>query len=248
MCVAVLMAMRRDWLGTILGSPNTIRNYHGVYCPGTTVNMNVRAVKALYGTDLDYRWDVPFDAVEDALRAGRGVAALMLYKDMHGTPYDASPNFSGHHGIYLNRLFRADGRNWVDVADPLASGWGPGIPKGWQQWPLPFVREVMTDALSNGHVEFAFTRSTTSNERKVLFSGAHWRHRPVGPDKDPISRGAILRVVDYKRGPKWSVAGREGHRWFGVDRINGMATSTRLGDPLIWVAKGYFVGSKGTVK
>lgn len=248
MCVACLMAMRRDWLGVKLGSPISIRNYHNVYCPGTTVNMNVRAVKALYGTDLEYRWDVPWEGVEDALAANRGVAALMLYRDMHGTPFDASPNFSGHHGIYLNSMFREDGRWWVATADPLASGWGRGIPKGWQDWPRPLVREVMTDALSNGHVEFAFTRSTSSHaQRKVLYIGGRWRHKPDGRDQDAVSRGSIVRVIERKRGPRWSVAGRQGRRWYGIDRINNMSASSAVGDPVIWLPKGLFVGAGGTV-
>jgi hypothetical protein len=182
---AFATAVDRDWFGVRKGSPPAIRNKIGLFCPGTNSTQNDAAVKALYGTVMEPRFDVPWSVMLDALYAGRGVAVVIRYSVMHGTAFDACRTFDGLHWVYVNAIRRSTtGILQVQVYDPLADHRYSWIPQGPQWWPLSLLQKAAQAVQADHYVDASFTRSTVSTKR-VLYSGGKLRSKPTVASTSP---------------------------------------------------------------
>jgi hypothetical protein len=135
------------------------RQISGTWCRPTTLEDCKRAVKALYGVDLTIRYNIPRANFRSLIMSGRGAIMSIRYSVIHGTKFDASPNFYGNHGIFVNE--RRLGGFYL-VYDPLADGRRKGIPKGPQWWPgnLLYAAGQAYPGTNADHVHAAFTRDT----------------------------------------------------------------------------------------
>lgn len=208
-------AVQRDWLGVKNGSASAIRNKVGLFCPGLTNGQCDRAIGALYGTAMQTLYGISWDAWVNGVFAGKASCIIIKYSVAHGTPYDANPNFSGNHDIYVNegRFNAALGREEMLVYDPLANGRFAGCPNGPQWWPLSLIQKGV-DAL--GVVDCSFTRDTVSNVHRVLYSGAAFRAKPTVASASLLTfpKGALITATGaHVKGTRWTVNGKDGWWW-----------------------------------
>ena len=141
-------------------APSEIRSRISPYsCGGTSLDDNEAALIHLYEVNLAVKYDVPWGSFRSLIVAGRGAVVSIRYSVVHGTRFDASPNFYGNHGIYVNER-RSDGSYLV--GDPLANG-RRGLPKGWQWWPGDLLRRAAEayPGTNPGTINASFTRDTT---------------------------------------------------------------------------------------
>ena len=110
-------------------TPSEIRNrISPTHCGGTTLNQNDAAVTYLYGTDMAVRYNIPWNSFRSLIISGRGAAVSIKYSVISPTKFDASPNFRGNHGVFVNEYRASDGAYLV--YDPLADHRRAGIPQG----------------------------------------------------------------------------------------------------------------------
>jgi len=255
------MAVDRDWLGARKGGPVAIRNRIDLFCPGTSMSQNLTAVKALYATAMDARYDVPWSTFLDGLVSGRGAVVTILYSVVHGTPFDACRTFDGRHAIYVNeRRWNATlGRYEALVFDPLADGRYSWIPKGPQWWPMSLLEKAMLASYTtdgSGNVESSFTRNTATGPKKALYAkdsvtGTVPHFRPTaGVDKPPVDViriGDLVRVVQTLAGGAWTINGKKGSVWYRIDTVDGQSVDLRYGVPVVYAAQGWFEGPGGAL-
>lgn len=231
-----------DWLGTRKGSPVPVRNAIGLYCPGTNSLQNRDAIRGLYATVVTPEVDVPWSMVADALRARRGVAIVIRYSVLHGTPFDSCRSFDGLHWIFACDLERdASGNEVPLVYDPLADGRYSWIPRGAKRWPLSLLQKAATSVQADGYVDAAFTRSTV-NPKKALYSGGALRSG-AGVNfaqKGAINFGSLYAVRTAVPGGAWTVNGKTGTAWYPVTAIDGVKLASTL-----YAAAGWFAGASG---
>jgi hypothetical protein len=127
-------------------------------CGGTNLGENEDAVRKLYGVEMAVRYQIPWASFRSLIISGRGAVVTILYAKVHGTKFDASPNFYGTHGIYVNER-RADGAYLV--GDPLANG-RRRLPQGWAWWPGQLLRDAAEayPGTNAGCLHASFTRDT----------------------------------------------------------------------------------------
>jgi hypothetical protein len=226
------MAVDRDWVGERKGGPVAIRNKIGLFCPGTNSTQNDAAVKALYATTMYPRFDVPFATVEEALTANRGVAIVIRYSVLHGTPYDACRTFDGLHWVYVNAMRSSlAGVLQAQVYDPLADHRYAWIPQGPMWWPMSLLQKAATQVQPDAQVDAAFTRSTALT-KKVLYPGGVIRSSPTtASSPSPLPVGTVYPVSGLVSGGSWVVNGKSGHSWFHL--------------PTGYAATGWFAGPTG---
>jgi len=128
-------------------------------CGGTNLNENKSGVATLYGVSLALRYNIPWNSFRSLIVSGRGAVVPIQYSSVHRTRFDASPNFLGGHGIYVNERRASDGAYLV--GDPLANG-RRGYPKGWQWWPGTLLRAAAMayPGTNAGCIHASFTRDT----------------------------------------------------------------------------------------
>jgi hypothetical protein len=142
-------------------TPSEIRNYISPHsCGGTDLGDGERALIHLYGVDLSVRWDVPWTTFRSLIISGRGAVVPIQYSVISPTKFDASPGFTGGHGIYVNERRASDGA--FLVGDPLADGRRKGIPKGYQWWPASLLQRAAMafPGTDPGTIHASFTRDT----------------------------------------------------------------------------------------
>ncbi|HXI45401.1 MAG TPA: hypothetical protein VNH13_03810 [Candidatus Acidoferrales bacterium] len=264
-CASHAMAVDRDWLGAKpVGladriSPKPIRARINVFCPGTSMAQNQKAVLATYGTHMEPRFDVPWDTFVDGLVAGRGAVVSVMYKVVHGTPYDACRTFDGRHALYVNeRRWNAELQRYEAlVYDPLADHRLAWIPKGPQWWPMPLLRRAMLASYSSDggeSVECAFTRNTNGPVKKALYAkdtvSAHIGRYRAGPDVASadlgfIEAGDMVSVVATVQGKPWTVNGHQGTTWYRINAVGGVTAANRFGPSVVHAAQGWFTGPTG---
>jgi len=165
-CASHAMAVMRHRLGMDPhnehgwpSSPAEIRNRLGA-CGGTNLPENDLAVQHLYGVNMDVRYNVPMATFRSLIISGRGAVVPIWYGIIAPTKYDASPGFTGGHGIYVNERRASDGAYYV--YDPLADGRRKGIPKGPQWWPASLLQRAAETypGTRSGCIHASFTRDT----------------------------------------------------------------------------------------
>lgn len=128
-------------------------------CGGTSLDENKAAVAHLYGVTMALRYNIPFNSFASLIISGRGAVVPIRYAVIAPTKFDASPGFTGNHGVFVNERNPA---GYFLVYDPLADGRRAGIPKGPQWWPGTLLRaaaEAYPGTLP-GHIHASFTRDT----------------------------------------------------------------------------------------
>lgn len=128
-------------------------------CGGTSLNENEAAVLHLYAVDMVLRYNIPFNSFASLIISGRGAVVPIQYSVIAPTKFDASPGFTGGHGVFVNERNPA---GYYLVYDPLADGRRVGIPKGPQWWPGALLRraaEAYPGTLP-GHIHASFTPTT----------------------------------------------------------------------------------------
>ena len=167
-CAAHAMAAMRHRLGVdpknVHGwppKPAEIRNrVSPTHCGGSDLEENHNAVLHLYGVDLLVRYNIPMATFRSLIISGRGAVVPIWYGVIAPTKYDASPGFTGGHGIYVNERRASDGAYLV--YDPLANHRRAGIPQGPQWWPASLLQKAAETfpGTRAGCVHASFTRDT----------------------------------------------------------------------------------------
>jgi len=133
----------------------------------------VETAQRAYGVTLDLRI-MPFeDAWSLSNRSDVMLGFSISYAPVSGGPYDASPGFTGLHGIC---------RSGGLVYDPLADGRRAGIPKGPQKWPKALLRRAAGKYADTGEgratVIVAYAPAQKPTRYSVLFEpGAIFEYR-----------------------------------------------------------------------
>ena len=141
--------------------PAEIRNFISPRdCGGTTLQQNDNAATHLYLANMAVRYGVPWNTFRSFIIAGRGAIVQISYSVIHGTKYDASPNFYGAHAIYVNERRASDGAYLV--YDPLADGRRSYIPRGPQWWPGTLLQRAAyaMPGTATGCINASFTIDT----------------------------------------------------------------------------------------
>ena len=140
--------------------PDDIRREIAGPCGGTSLNDNEIAVRRLYAVNMDIRYNVPKETFRSLIQSGRGAVVSIQYSVIAPTRFDASPGFTGGHGIYVNERRKSDGAYLV--YDPLADGRRKGIPQGPNWWPatLLFRAAEAYPGTNAGRIHASFTKDT----------------------------------------------------------------------------------------
>ena len=127
---------------------------------GTSLDQNDNAVIHLYTVDMAIRYNIPWASFRSMIIAGRGAVVPIQYSVIAPTKYDASPGFTGGHGIFVNERRSTDGAYLV--YDPLADHRRAGIPQGPQWWPGDLLRRAAEayPGTNAGCIHASFTRDT----------------------------------------------------------------------------------------
>ena len=142
-------------------TPSEIRNQISPHtCGGTSLNDNDAAANHLYATDMLVRYGIPWPTFVSLIISGRGAILSIRYSVVSPTKFDASPGFTGNHGVFINERRPSDGA--FLVYDPLADHRRAGIPQGPQWWPASLVRAAgyAYPGTATGCVNASFTRDT----------------------------------------------------------------------------------------
>lgn len=135
----------------------------------------VETARRAYGVTLDYRV-MPFeDAYKLGLRDDVMAGFSISYAPVAGGPLDASPGFTGLHGIDMTG---------GEVYDPLADGRHAGIPNGPQKWPKALLRRAAGKYAGVGEgraaVILAYAPAVKPKRYSVLFEpGAIFLYREL---------------------------------------------------------------------
>lgn len=89
-------------------------------------------------TAYDYTDDLEWPTLLSMLRAGRFAVVSGDYGALP-VKYRGDKDFVGNHSV----VYQAVTASGIRVGDPLNDGRRPGIPKGWQVWPIDVARDYV---------------------------------------------------------------------------------------------------------
>jgi hypothetical protein len=213
---------------------------------GTHHYHNQAAVKSLYGVETEVIYGCPWQDFVNGVRSGRGAVVSIVYKLLHGTPYDACPGFDGRHAVWVNeiRWNSTRGRWEALVYDPLADGSPDWVPQGPQWWALTRLKKAMI-ATHPGEekCDVAFTRNTEIVVRTTKLGPSRLRKGPrtsFDTLTASVPAGTKMLTVARVSGSSWTVGDRSGSTWFKVAEINGVDVKEKYGVDFAYLATGWF--------
>ena len=181
-CYSGAMAGEYHTCGAKKPTGKRVRELTGDTSGGTTLLQVDEALQKGWDIDLDTRIGsakLTWDEFVAKINAGHGAILQGSYLAFHGTKFDASPNFTGNHAIYVPP-------GWA-VMDPLADGRRAGIYKyHGEVYPQSLIKKFAgllvldpsrRNHLGDGYVWCALTRdNTTTVTYKVVV-------KPIPPAK-----------------------------------------------------------------